>query len=334
MRIGVVGLGRMGANIAQRLMRAGHECVVYDRNEKAVGEVVKEGASEARDLDDLISQLDSPRAIWVMLPAGAPTEDTVAALGDRLSADDVILDGGNTFYRDDIRRAKALTAKGVHYVDVGTSGGVWGLERGYCLMIGGEATVVGRLDPIFKALAPGAGDLPRTERPEGADPRAVEGYIHAGPVGAGHFVKMVHNGIEYGLMQAYAEGFDILMGKNSAGLPAEDRFDINVADVAEVWRRGSVVSSWLLDLTAEALAKDGKLDGFTGEVADSGEGRWTKPTPSPTNYCRRCGTASAGTWKFRSSGPPRQRGCFDTHAKGALISMTYRLAAPSLRHPE
>ena len=275
MRIGVVGLGRMGANIAQRLMRAGHECVVYDRNEKAVGEVVKEGASEARDLDDLISQLDSPRAIWVMLPAGAPTEDTVAALGDRLSADDVILDGGNTFYRDDIRRAKALTAKGVHYVDVGTSGGVWGLERGYCLMIGGEATVVGRLDPIFKALAPGAGDLPRTERPKGADPRAVEGYIHAGPVGAGHFVKMVHNGIEYGLMQAYAEGFDILMGKNSAGLPAEDRFDINVADVAEVWRRGSVVSSWLLDLTAEALAKDGKLDGFTGEVADSGEGRWT-----------------------------------------------------------
>ena len=275
MRIGVVGLGRMGANIAQRLMRAGHECVVYDRNEKAVGEVVKEGASEARDLDNLISQLDSPRAIWVMLPAGAPTEDTVAALGDRLSADDVILDGGNTFYRDDIRRAKALTAKGVHYVDVGTSGGVWGLERGYCLMIGGEATVVGRLDPIFKALAPGAGDLPRTERPEGADPRAVEGYIHAGPVGAGHFVKMVHNGIEYGLMQAYAEGFDILMGKNSAGLPAEDRFDINVADVAEVWRRGSVVSSWLLDLTAEALAKDGKLDGFTGEVADSGEGRWT-----------------------------------------------------------
>ena len=275
MRIGVVGLGRMGANIAQRLMRAGHECVVYDRSDKAVAEVAAKGASGARDLDDLIAQLTGPRAIWVMLPAGAPTEETVAALADRLSADDVILDGGNTFYRDDIRRAKTLTAKGVHYVDVGTSGGVWGLERGYCLMIGGEAAVVERLDPIFKALAPGSGDLPQTARPDGADPRPVHGYIHAGPVGAGHFVKMVHNGIEYGLMQAYAEGFDILMGKGGAALPEADRFDLNLADVAEVWRRGSVISSWLLDLTAEALAKDGELAAFTGEVADSGEGRWT-----------------------------------------------------------
>ena len=275
MRIGVIGLGRMGANIVQRLMQAGHDCVVYDRSEKAVHEVAAKGASAARDLGDLISQLGSPRAIWVMLPAGAPTEETIAALEGHLSADDVILDGGNTFYRDDIRRAKTLTAKGVHYVDVGTSGGVWGRERGYCLMIGGETAVVERLDPIFKALAPGAGDLPRTQRPEGADSRAELGYIHAGPVGAGHFVKMVHNGIEYGLMQAYAEGFDILMGKGSTALPEEDRFDLNLADVAEVWRRGSVISSWLLDLTAEALAKDGQLSQFTGEVADSGEGRWT-----------------------------------------------------------
>ena len=275
MRIGVVGLGRMGANIAQRLMGAGHECVVYDRSDKAVADVVTKGASGARDLDDLISQLGGPRAIWVMLPAGAPTEETIAALADRLSADDVIMDGGNTFYRDDIRRAKTLQAKGLHYVDVGTSGGVWGLERGYCLMIGGEAKIVERLDPIFKALAPGAGTLPATPRSSDADPRPVNGYIHAGPVGAGHFVKMVHNGIEYGLMQAYAEGFDILMGKGQAVLPPEDRFDLNLADVAEVWRRGSVISSWLLDLTAEALAKDGQLSSFTGEVADSGEGRWT-----------------------------------------------------------
>ena len=275
MRIGVVGLGRMGGNIAQRLMQAGHECVVYDRSEQAVGEVAARGASGARDLDDLISQLGSPRAIWIMLPAGAPTEETVAALANRLSTDDVILDGGNTFYRDDIRRAQTLAGKGVHYVDVGTSGGVWGLERGYCLMIGGETAVVERLDPIFKALAPGAGELARTRRPDGADPRPVQGYLHAGPVGAGHFVKMVHNGIEYGLMQAYAEGFDILMGKASAVLPEADRFDLNLADVAEVWRRGSVISSWLLDLTAEALAKDGALSAFTGEVADSGEGRWT-----------------------------------------------------------
>jgi 6-phosphogluconate dehydrogenase len=275
MRIGVVGLGRMGANIARRLMRAGHECVVYNRSPEPVQALAAEGAIAARDLDDLISQLDAPRAVWVMLPAGGPTEEAIAAIGDRLSPDDAIIDGGNSFYRDDIRRAKALTAKGVHYADVGTSGGVWGLERGYCLMIGGEPAVVARLDPIFRSLAPGAGAIPRTARAEGADPRAVEGYIHAGPAGSGHFVKMVHNGIEYGMMQAFAEGFDILKGKGSEALPPEDRFDLNLADVAEVWRRGSVVSSWLLDLTAEALAGDGQLAKFTGEVADSGEGRWT-----------------------------------------------------------
>ncbi len=275
MRIGIIGLGRMGANIAHRLLKAGHECVVMNRSPEPVEAAVAQGASGARDLDDMISQLGSPRAIWVMLPAGGPTEDAITALADRLSPDDTIIDGGNTFYRDDIRRAKALTAKGLHYVDVGTSGGIWGLERGYCLMIGGEAAVVQRLDPIFKALAPGAGDIPRTKRADGADPRAEQGYIHAGPAGAGHYVKMVHNGIEYGLMQAYAEGFDILMSKNSDALPAEDRFDLNLADVAEVWRRGSVVSSWLLDLTSEALAKDGKLSQFAGDVSDSGEGRWT-----------------------------------------------------------
>ena len=275
MRIGVIGLGRMGANIVQRLMGAGHDCVVYDRSAEAVRAAQAKGASAAADLDDLISQLGAPRAIWVMLPAGEPTEETVAALAGRLSADDVILDGGNSFYRDDIRRARETSARGLHYVDVGTSGGVWGLERGYCLMIGGEAAVVERLDPIFRALAPGAGGLPRTQRPDGADPRAELGYIHAGPVGSGHFVKMVHNGIEYGLMQAYAEGFDILMSKGSAALPEAERFDLRLADIAEVWRRGSVISSWLLDLTAEALARDGQLAGFTGEVADSGEGRWT-----------------------------------------------------------
>jgi 6-phosphogluconate dehydrogenase len=275
MRIGIVGLGRMGANIARRLMRAGHECVVYNRSPEPVQALAAEGAIAARDLDDLTRQLDAPRAVWVMLPAGGPTEEAITSISDRLSSDDVIIDGGNSFYRDDIRRAKALAAKGLHYADVGTSGGVWGLERGYCLMIGGEPAVVARLDPIFRSLAPGAGTIPRTARTEGADPRAVEGYIHAGPAGAGHFVKMVHNGIEYGMMQAFAEGFDILKGKGSEALSPEDRFDLNLADIAEVWRRGSVVSSWLLDLTAEALAGDGQLAKFTGEVADSGEGRWT-----------------------------------------------------------
>jgi 6-phosphogluconate dehydrogenase len=275
MQLGVIGLGRMGANIARRLMKGGHTCVVWDRDDKAVSALAKEGAAGARDFKDVIAQLKAPRAVWVMLPAGKATEGTVAELGGALEAGDTVIDGGNTFYRDDIRRAKALEAKGLTYVDVGTSGGVWGLERGYCMMIGGEKPVVDRLDPIFKTLAPGRGDIPRTKRAEGADPRAELGYIHAGPPGAGHFVKMVHNGIEYGLMQAYAEGFDILQGKGGAALAEGDRFDLDLTDIAEVWRRGSVISSWLLDLTASALAGDPKLAAFTGDVEDSGEGRWT-----------------------------------------------------------
>jgi 6-phosphogluconate dehydrogenase len=275
MQLGVIGLGRMGGNIARRLMRAGHDCVVYDRDRASVAALAGDGAKPAATVDDLAAQLTAPRAIWVMLPAGTATEDTVMALAERLAADDVVIDGGNSFYRDDIRRAKALAGKAMHYVDVGTSGGVWGLERGYCMMIGGEAPIVERLDPIFRALAPGRGDIPVTQRPEGADPRAEQGYIHAGPAGAGHFVKMIHNGVEYGLMQAYAEGFDILRNRNSAVLAKDERFELNLADIAEVWRRGSVVSSWLLDLTAQALASDAQLSGFSGVVADSGEGRWT-----------------------------------------------------------
>ena len=275
MQLGVIGLGRMGGNIARRLMQDGHQCVVYDRDQKAVGELAKDGAAGSKDLDDLVRQLKPPRAVWVMLPAGGPTEDTVKALGEALERGDTVIDGGNTFYKDDIRRAKTLKEKGLTYVDVGTSGGVWGLERGYCMMVGGDKEAVERIDPILKTLAPGAGTIPRTKRPKDADPRAEQGYIHAGPVGAGHFVKMVHNGIEYGLMQAYAEGFDILKNKASEELPEDERFDLNVSDIAEVWRRGSVVSSWLLDLTAQALAGDPKLGKYTGAVADSGEGRWT-----------------------------------------------------------
>ena len=275
MQLGVIGLGRMGANIARRLMKGGHACVVYDRDAKAVSGLAGEGASGAKDLADLVSQLTSPRAVWIMLPAGGPTEETIGDLAKALNRGDTIIDGGNTFYRDDIRRAKMLAQGGLTYVDVGTSGGVWGLERGYCMMIGGDKAVVDRLDPIFETLAPGLGNIPRTKRAAGADPRAEKGYIHAGPVGAGHFVKMVHNGIEYGLMQAYAEGFDVLAGKGGAALPAEDRFDLNLTDIAEVWRRGSVISSWLLDLTAQALSGDAKLAAFAGDVADSGEGRWT-----------------------------------------------------------
>ena len=275
MQLGIVGLGRMGGNIAKRLMRHGHECVVWDRSTDSIADTVKAGAKGAKDLADLVRQLSPPRAVWIMLPAGAPTEETVSALADLLEKGDVIIDGGNSFYRDDIRRGKTLERKGLHYMDVGVSGGVWGLERGYCMMIGGEKAEVERLDPIFKTMAPGLGDIPRTKRPAGADPRAEQGYIHAGPTGAGHFVKMVHNGIEYGLMQAYAEGFDILKNKNSDELAEDERFDLNMTDIAEVWRRGSVISSWLLDLTAEALAGDGSLSKFTGDVADSGEGRWT-----------------------------------------------------------
>lgn len=275
MRIGIVGLGRMGANIARRLMRQGHECVVFDANLQTSLTLGKEGAQSAAALQDLVKRLAPPRVVWLMLPAGAVTETAISELKALLAAGDTIIDGGNTFWKDDIRRAADLRERGIHYLDVGTSGGVWGLERGYCLMIGGEKDVVARLDPIFGALAPGAGDIAPTPHREGRDPRPGQGYLHAGPNGAGHFVKMIHNGIEYGMMQAYAEGFDILRHAGDASLPAEHRLDLNVADIAEVWRRGSVVTSWLLDLTAAALAEDGDLASYSGHVSDSGEGRWT-----------------------------------------------------------
>lgn len=276
MQIGIVGLGRMGGNIAKRLMRAGHDVAVYDIDAATRTALGNDGARPAETLEALVASLtESPRAIWVMLPAGKITEGTIAHLASCLAPGDILIDGGNSYYKDDIRRAAELQKTGIRYVDVGTSGGVWGLERGYCLMIGGEKEAVDHLDPIFAALAPGKGEIEETPGRGGFDPRVEQGYIHAGPAGAGHFVKMVHNGIEYGMMQAYAEGFNILESKNAEVLPPGERFDLNVADIAEVWRRGSVVTSWLLDLSAIALAKDPKLDGFSGHVADSGEGRWT-----------------------------------------------------------
>jgi 6-phosphogluconate dehydrogenase len=275
MQLGVVGLGRMGSNMVRRLMRGGHQCVVYDLNADTVRELAGEGARASHSLEDLVGRLSPPRAVWVMLPAGAVTEHTVMQLGELLASGDVVIDGGNSYFKDDIRRAAALKPKGLHYVDVGTSGGIWGIERGYCMMIGGDKEVVDRLDPILDTLAPGLGDIPRTPHREGRDPRPERGYLYAGPTGAGHFVKMVHNGIEYGLMQAYAEGFEIIKEATSEMLPAEQRFEINLGDVAEVWRRGSVISSWLLDLAAAGLAQDEQLSGFTGYVQDSGEGRWT-----------------------------------------------------------
>jgi len=275
MQIGIVGLGRMGGNIARRLSLAGHDCVLFDRNAAAVGELANEGMTGGSDLADVVAKLAAPRTVWVMLPAGAPTEDTVNALAGMMSPGDIIIDGGNTFYKDDIRRAETLEPKGIHYVDVGTSGGVWGLERGYCMMVGGTKEAVNHIDPILATLAPGKGNIPLTPGREGRDPRAEQGYIHAGPAGAGHFVKMIHNGIEYGLMQAYAEGFEILKNKDSTALPENERYTLDLPDIAEVWRRGSVVSSWLLDLTSISLAQDEQLSAFPGEVADSGEGRWT-----------------------------------------------------------
>jgi 6-phosphogluconate dehydrogenase len=280
MQIGVIGLGRMGGNIVRRLAKAGHSSVVYDANPAPGAALAKEGATAATSLQSLVETLQAPRTVWVMLPAGKITEDTIATLAGLMKPGDTIIDGGNTNFKDDVRRARDLKPKGLHYLDVGTSGGVWGLQRGYCLMIGGDTETVQRLDPIFSALAPGMGDIERTsERQEGGrealDPRAERGYIHAGPAGAGHFVKMIHNGIEYGMMQAFAEGFDIMKHRASDKLPADERFDLNLADIAEVWRRGSVVTSWLLDLTAAALAKDGQLEHFSGNVEDSGEGRWT-----------------------------------------------------------
>jgi 6-phosphogluconate dehydrogenase len=265
----------MGGSISKRLIRAGHETVVWDRDAKAISSLVPDGAVAAASLADLADQLGRQAVFWVMLPAGAPTETTIEEQAGLAGPGSVIIDGGNSFYKDDIRRAKALAARCIDYIDVGTSGGVWVLERGFCMMIGGRDEVVRRLDPIFEALAPGLGDIARTPGRDGRDGRAERGYIHAGPAGAGHFVKMVHNGIEYGLMQAFAEGFDILKGKASETLPEDERFIIDLAEVAEVWRRGSVISSWLLDLTAAALAKDHDLEEFSGSVADNGEGRWT-----------------------------------------------------------
>ncbi|WP_025034395.1 phosphogluconate dehydrogenase (NAD(+)-dependent, decarboxylating) [Bradyrhizobium sp. DOA9] len=275
MQLGMIGLGRMGGNIVRRLMRHGHSTVVYDKDAKAVANLAADGAVGSATLEEFVLKLERPRTAWVMLPAGRITETTIETIAGVMQEGDVIIDGGNTFWQDDVRRGKALKARGIHYVDVGTSGGVWGLDRGYCMMIGGEKQVVDRLDPIFAALAPGAGDIPRTPGREGRDPRIEQGYIHAGPVGAGHFVKMIHNGIEYGLMQAYAEGFDILRNANIEALPADHRYDFDLADIAEVWRRGSVIPSWLLDLTATALADSPQLSEYSGFVEDSGEGRWT-----------------------------------------------------------
>jgi 6-phosphogluconate dehydrogenase len=275
MQIAMIGLGKMGGNMARRLMMAGHKCVVFARTAKSRDAVAKDGATAATSLEDAVKQLKSPRAVWLMLPAGEATEQAVEQLADLLGPDDVIIDGGNSFYKDDIRRAKTLAAKGVHYVDCGTSGGVWGIERGYCMMIGGPKAAVDRLKPIFAALAPGEGDISRTPGRKGGMSHSEQGYIHAGPSGAGHFVKMVHNGIEYGLMQAYGEGFDILRNKNSTDLPEDERFTLDLPEIAEVWRRGSVISSWLLDLGAAALLKDPELGTYSGFVQDSGEGRWT-----------------------------------------------------------
>ena len=274
MQIGMVGLGRMGGNMTRRLMAGGHDCIVWDRDPVGVAGLVAEGAGRADSLEALVKVLAPPRTVWVMVPAGSATEQTVAALGDYLDDGDTIVDGGNTYFKDDVRRASILRGKGIRYLDVGTSGGVWGRERGYCLTIGGDESGVEHLEPIFKTLAPGSGDVGPTP---GWAPRAStadQGWVHCGPSGAGHFVKMVHNGIEYGLMQAYAEGFDILKSAGSEDLAENIRYDIDLADVAQVWRRGSVVGSWLLDLTATALTQDPVLSDYSGFVEDSGEGRW------------------------------------------------------------
>ena len=277
MQIGVIGLGRMGGNISVRLARHGHEVVLFDRDAKALDAVHDraEKSKTSSGLSDMVGKLASPKIVWVMLPAGKITNDTIAELSGLLGKGDIVIDGGNSFYKEDIRHAKELAEKGIHFVDVGTSGGVWGLERGYCMMIGGHKDAVDHIDPILAALAPGIGDISKTPGREGRDPRVEQGYLHCGPAGSGHFVKMVHNGIEYGMMQAYAEGFDVLNSKKSEDLAEDQRYTLNTADIAEVWRRGSVVASWLLDLTASALAKNETLSDYSGKVSDSGEGRWT-----------------------------------------------------------
>ncbi len=275
MQIGIVGLGRMGGNMARRLTRHDHQVVVFDRSGDAVGKFEKEGFAGARALEEFVGKLEKPRTAWLMVPAGGPTEQSVEALKGLLEAGDTIIDGGNSYYKDDVRRSRSLKDKGINYIDVGTSGGVWGIERGYCLMIGGPKETVQRLEPIFSALAPGKGNIDPTPGRDKLGGTAEQGFLYCGPSGAGHFVKMIHNGIEYGIMQAYAEGFDILRGANSDALEDGYRYDFVLPDIAEVWRRGSVVGSWLLDLTAIALAEDPGLDHFSGFVQDSGEGRWT-----------------------------------------------------------
>ena len=285
MQLGMIGLGRMGGNMVRRLLNGGHTCSVFDLDAARVNELKGIGATGATTLDELIHSLAKPRAIWIMVPAGNPTEQMVNKLAEHLESGDVIIDGGNSYFKHDVRRAHQVAPKGIEYVDVGTSGGVWGLERGYCLMIGGKPEVFARLDPIFKTLAPGHGTIPET--PGRKPTTAEQGYIHCGPVGSGHFVKMIHNGIEYGLMQSYGEGFDILRNANAKGLDEGCSYDLNVAEIAEVWRRGSVISSWLLDLASMALSEDPTLGQFTGFVQDSGEGRWTieagieEAVPSP-----------------------------------------------------
>ncbi|MFN7829181.1 MAG: phosphogluconate dehydrogenase (NAD(+)-dependent, decarboxylating) [Acidobacteriota bacterium] len=279
MQIGMVGLGRMGGNMVRRLMRGGHECLVFDLNAENVAQIAAEGAIATGSMAEMVERLAAPRAIWIMVPAGEATQQTVETLGGMLSPGDIIIDGGNSNFKDDVRRAAMLSARGIHYVDVGTSGGVWGAERGYCLMIGGEESSFRHLEPIFQTLAPGRGAIERTpgraEAGTGFSQSVEEGYLYCGPNGAGHFVKMIHNGIEYGLMQAFAEGFDIMRNANSPQLAPQHRYDLNLADIAELWRRGSVVSSWLLDLTAMALLENPTLSNYSGFVQDSGEGRWT-----------------------------------------------------------
>ncbi len=275
MQLGMIGLGRMGGNMVRRLMRGGHQCVVFDMSPDNVKGLAKEGASGSDSMEDFVKKLTKPRAAWVMVPAGDATESTVLRLASLMEPGDTIIDGGNSYFKDDVRRSKILKEKGIHYLDVGTSGGVWGLERGYCMMIGGSKESADRLNPIFKTLAPGVGDVTPTAGREGKKSTAQDGYMYCGPSGSGHFVKMVHNGIEYGLMQAYAEGFDIMRNATSKDLPEDHRYELDLTDIAELWRRGSVVGSWLLDLTAMALTEDPNLSRFTGTVQDSGEGRWT-----------------------------------------------------------
>lgn len=274
MQVGMIGLGRMGGNMTRRLMRGGHECVVYDLNTENVKRLESEGASGSASIDDFVRRLRKPRIVWLMVPAGEPTEKAITAISQRAGGETIIIDGGNSYFKDDIRRAKSLAEKGIHYVDVGTSGGIWGLERGYCLMVGGDREVFGLIEPILETLAPGQGDVPQNPGRVDKGGTTERGYLYCGPSGAGHFVKMIHNGIEYGLMQAYAEGFDILKNANASDVAKDYAYDFDIGEIAEVWRRGSVIGSWLLDLTAAALAENPSLSNYSGFVQDSGEGRW------------------------------------------------------------